>query len=217
MQLLVNVGDCVFISVCCLVLQVALHICNEGGAWSDLWVSSGTGQRSRTDSSASGRSREDDTGGVWTLPHEDNQLCREGEGRLCLCQLLGRALSDQPQLWRQEALPTPDFSDPWGFSQQANRLLPLIKRQNNHLKDSSVLARIKPTGIINAEQLFELLACFNWRTNGHSKLPLVDLPSSLIRVTVMDSCAEQDFNVCSLYFLSNGFSPNFCSSIFILF
>lgn len=75
----------------CSVLspQVALYVCNKGGAGGDMWVSAGTGQKSRTDSPASGRSGEDDPGGVRTLPHEDNQFCWESQSRLCLHQLLG--------------------------------------------------------------------------------------------------------------------------------
>lgn len=66
-----------------LSLQVAIHVRHKGGAGSDMWVSSGTGQKGRTDSSASGRGRTLDPGGVWTLPHEHNQLCRESQSRLC--------------------------------------------------------------------------------------------------------------------------------------
>lgn len=73
-------------------LQAAVHVCHKGGAWSDVRVSAGTGQKGRTDSPASGGSREDDPGGVRTLPHEDNQLGGESQSRLCLHQLLGRAL-----------------------------------------------------------------------------------------------------------------------------
>lgn len=81
------IADDVFISP-----QVAIHVCNKGGSWSNVRVSTGTGQKGRTDSSASGGSREVDPGGVRTLPHEDNQLRGESQSRLCLHQLLGRAL-----------------------------------------------------------------------------------------------------------------------------
>lgn len=72
--------------------QAPVYVCNKGSAWSNMRVSAGAGQKSRTDSPASSWGREDDSGGVWTLPHEDNQLGRESQIRLCLHQLLGRGL-----------------------------------------------------------------------------------------------------------------------------
>lgn len=62
--------------------QVTVHVCHEGGAGSDMRVSTGTGQKGRTDSSAVGRGGALDPGGVWTLPHEHHQLCGESQGRL---------------------------------------------------------------------------------------------------------------------------------------
>lgn len=64
-------------------LQVAVHVCNQGGAGGDVRVSTGTGQKGRTDSPASGGGGEADPGGVRTLPHEDNQLGGESQSGLC--------------------------------------------------------------------------------------------------------------------------------------
>lgn len=71
------IADCVF------TLQVAVHFRNQGGAGGDMRVSTGTGQKGRTDSPASGGGGETDPGGVWTLPHEDNQLSGESQSGLC--------------------------------------------------------------------------------------------------------------------------------------
>lgn len=64
-------------------LQVAVYICHKGGSGSDMRVSTGTGQKGRTDSAASGRGGALDPRGVRTLPHVDNQLCRKSQSRLC--------------------------------------------------------------------------------------------------------------------------------------
>lgn len=58
-------------------LQVTIYVCYKGGAGSNMRVSTGTGQKGRPDSSAVSRGRALDPGGVWTLPHEHHQLCRE--------------------------------------------------------------------------------------------------------------------------------------------
>lgn len=138
----------------CLFPQDAIYVCNKGGARSDVRVSTGTGQKGGT---ASGGSREDDPGGVWTLPHEDNQLRGESQSRLCLHQLLGRALwlsppsNPSPAVGGREAGITMH-----SLSRTPLGVVSLIKkRQNNGLKvDSPALGELRSAGIINMEQMF---------------------------------------------------------------
>lgn len=70
-------------------LQAPVHICDEGGAGSDVRVPPGTGQVGGADAAAPGGSRALDPGGVRTLPHEDHQLGGQSQSRLCRHQQLG--------------------------------------------------------------------------------------------------------------------------------
>lgn len=54
----------------------------------------GTGKKGRTDSPASGGGGAPHSRGVWTLPHEDNQLGRKSQGGLRYHQLLGSPAPD---------------------------------------------------------------------------------------------------------------------------
>ena len=76
--------------------QVTIYVCHKGGAGSDMRVSTGTGQKGRTDSSAISRGRALDPGRVWTLPHEYHQFCRESQSRLL--PLIARLSTGSPSI-----------------------------------------------------------------------------------------------------------------------
>uniref|UniRef100_A0A3Q1FB16 Lin-54 DREAM MuvB core complex component n=1 Tax=Acanthochromis polyacanthus TaxID=80966 RepID=A0A3Q1FB16_9TELE len=123
----------------CECYEAAVYVCNKGGFGSDVRVFAGTGQKGRTDSPASGRGREDDLGGVRTLSHEDNQLGGESQSRLCLYQLLGRALPalppTLPRLWGlRHTTSLHSVSDPWGSCPAWKQVVSVIRRQNSNLE-----------------------------------------------------------------------------------
>lgn len=225
---------CIFsLRRCFLSLQAAIYVCNKGGAWSDVRVSDWTGQKGRTDSSASGRSGEDDPGGVWTLPHEDNQLRGESQSRLYLHQLLGRALwlsppSNPPQLWGPRGMDYPALwlGPPGGFSPAGKQVVSLIKRQNNGLKeDSPALGELRPAGIINREQtLFTPPPAKGQMDRASCLWCTLKTVLTLVHLAVMERndseqrCAEQELNsFFSLFSLSNLFSPNFVLPFYSIF
>lgn len=165
-------------------------------------LSTRTGQKGRTDSSASGGSREVDPRGIWTLPHEDNQLCGESQTRLCLHQLLGqgRRLSPpciQARLWGLRAA---DYS---AVSWTLECFLPFHK---NLTIDFPVLGKLRPAGITNKQ-----LCCsnFNWRTSWQSTLPL-DFYLSHLFVWLID---RNDWALCR----RTGILPSLFSSLSFYF
>lgn len=147
-------------------------------------LSTRTGQKGRTDSSASGGSREVDPRGIWTLPHEDNQLCRESQTRLCLHQLLdqGRRLSPlciRARLW---GLRGADYS---AVSWTLECFLPFHTKPDYRL---SCLGQTKTSW--NNKQL--CCSNLNWRTSWQSTLPL-DFYLSHLFVWLID---RNDWAVC---------------------
>lgn len=178
-------------------------------------VSTGTGQKGRTDSSAVSRGGALDPGGVWTLPHEHHQLCRESQGRLL--PLTARLSTGSPphcipsQLWgggRESWVTLRRVTDP------PPPRVSCPEARWAHLSSEGLNVDLGKPGAAGITDRFWVCSDCSWRTNGQRASPLFGFLTALTCPVVVMGRKWLSARWCPTETFSSQYFPHYQCWIF---